>query len=45
VETFVTYFLGCVRSPRAWLAAALVVCGAADAQAQGNFGTIKGRLV
>ena len=45
MKTFVTGILGGGRSPRAWLAAALVVCGAAEARAQGNFGTIKGRLV
>src|SRR5438874_1613894 len=30
VKTFVTGILGGGRSPRAWLAAALVVCGAAE---------------
>jgi hypothetical protein len=45
VKTFVTGVLGAVRSRHAWLAAVLVVCGALEARAQGNFGTIKGRLV
>jgi len=45
VKTFVTGILSGLRSPSAWLSAALVVCGALEAQAQGNFGTIKGRLV
>jgi len=34
-----------LRSPHAWLAAALVVGHAWEAKAQGNSGTIKGRLV
>lgn len=45
VTTFVTGILRGARPARAWLSAALVVVGAAEAQAQGNFGTIKGRLV
>ena len=34
-----------MRCTRAWLSAALIVCGAVEAQAQGDYGTIKGRLV
>jgi len=42
---FVTGLLKGVRWTRVWMSAALVVCGAVEAKAQGNFGTIKGRLV
>jgi hypothetical protein len=45
VKAFVTGLLGGVRASHAWLAAALVACGAVEAQALGNSGTIEGRLV
>ena len=45
MKTFATGFLRGVRVTSAWLAAALIVASAAEARAQGNFGTIKGRLV
>jgi len=45
VKTFVTDFLRGFGWTRACLSAAIVVCGAVEAHAQGNFGTIKGRLV
>jgi hypothetical protein len=42
---FVTGFHKAFGCRHAWLSAALILCGAIEAQAQGNFGTIKGRLV
>jgi hypothetical protein len=45
VKKFVTGSFPRAHSLPTWLAAVLVVCGAAEARAQGNFGTIKGRLV
>jgi len=45
VKTFVNGLLKGVRSPITWVSAALVVGMAVEARAQGNFGTIKGRLV
>jgi hypothetical protein len=46
VKTFATGILkGAIRAMTAALAAGLFVVGAQEAHAQGNFGTIKGRLV
>jgi hypothetical protein len=45
VKTFPRGFRRGIRHAAAVLAAGLIVAGAADARAQGDFGTIKGRLV
>lgn len=45
MKTFVNGFLRGLCGSHAWLPAALVFCVAVEARAQGNFGTIKGRLV
>jgi hypothetical protein len=45
VKTFVTVCGNGVRSSSAWLAAIVLLCGATESPAQGNNGTIKGRLV
>ncbi len=45
MKTFATGFRRGIRHTATLLAASMIVAGAAEARAQGNYGTIKGRLV